>query len=302
MKLEKRNLIKSPLNYTGGKYKLLSQIAPLFPENIDTFVDLFCGGCDVGVNIEANKIICNDILLEVIELMKEFQKYTPKEIMEYIDDIIYKYELSNTYVKSYEHYGCNSSDGLAKYNKEKFQKLREDYNKGKRTPIMFYTLVMYSFNNYIKIDDDGNFLNSSPNKRDFNKSLRGRIEKFVNRIHNINIQFTNQDFREFNIENLTKEDFVYCDPPYLITNVTYTERWTEQDEKDLLDFLDRLNSKNIKFALSNVLEHRGKTNDILYEWSKKYKINDLSFDYGNCNYKSQNKSDSGSREVLITNY
>lgn len=300
MKLEKRNLIKSPLNYTGGKYKLLSQIAPLFPENIDTFVDLFCGGCDVGVNIEANKIICNDILLEVIELMKEFQKHTPKEIMEYIDDIIYKYELSNTYVKSYEHYGCNSNDGLAKYNKEKFKKLREDYNKGKRTPIMFYTLVMYSFNNYIKIDDDGNFLNSSPNKRDFNKSLRGRIENFVNRIHNINIQFTNQDFREFNIESLTKEDFVYCDPPYLITNVTYTENWTEQEEKELLKFLDKLNDKNIKFALSNVLEHRGRTNDILYEWSKKYKVHYLDKDYQNCNY--QVKNDKKSIEVLIVNY
>ena len=36
-----RNLIKSPLNYTGGKYKLLPQILPLLPDNIDIFVDLF---------------------------------------------------------------------------------------------------------------------------------------------------------------------------------------------------------------------------------------------------------------------
>ena len=33
--------IKSPLNYTGGKFKLLSQIVPLLPQNINTFVDLF---------------------------------------------------------------------------------------------------------------------------------------------------------------------------------------------------------------------------------------------------------------------
>jgi len=33
------NLIQSPLNYTGGKFKLLPQILPLFPQNIDIFVD-----------------------------------------------------------------------------------------------------------------------------------------------------------------------------------------------------------------------------------------------------------------------
>lgn len=38
------NYIKSPLNYTGGKYKLLPQILPLLPNNIDTFIDLFGGG------------------------------------------------------------------------------------------------------------------------------------------------------------------------------------------------------------------------------------------------------------------
>ena len=52
--------IKSPMNYTGGKYKLLNQILPLFPKDINTFVDLFTGGCSVAVNVNANKIIAND--------------------------------------------------------------------------------------------------------------------------------------------------------------------------------------------------------------------------------------------------
>ncbi|MFY7787853.1 MAG: DNA adenine methylase [Thermoflexibacteraceae bacterium] len=33
--------IKSPLNYIGGKYKLLEQILHLFPKEINTFVDWF---------------------------------------------------------------------------------------------------------------------------------------------------------------------------------------------------------------------------------------------------------------------
>ena len=60
---------KSPLNYVGGKYKLLNQIIPLFPDDIDTFVDLFTGGCNVGININARKIICNDSEKVVIDLL-----------------------------------------------------------------------------------------------------------------------------------------------------------------------------------------------------------------------------------------
>ena len=62
--------IKSPMNYVGGKHRLLPQIIPLFPKDINTFVDLFCGGFNVGVNIDANKIIGNDLCSEVIEVYK----------------------------------------------------------------------------------------------------------------------------------------------------------------------------------------------------------------------------------------
>lgn len=36
--------VKSPFNYTGGKYKLLPQLLELFPKQVNTFVDLFAGG------------------------------------------------------------------------------------------------------------------------------------------------------------------------------------------------------------------------------------------------------------------
>lgn len=36
--------VKSPLNYTGGKYKLLPQLLELFPKQVNTFVDLFAEG------------------------------------------------------------------------------------------------------------------------------------------------------------------------------------------------------------------------------------------------------------------
>ena len=43
----KQKYIKSPINYSGGKYRLLKYIMPLFPN--DTFIDLFCGAGTVSV-------------------------------------------------------------------------------------------------------------------------------------------------------------------------------------------------------------------------------------------------------------
>ena len=62
--------LKAPMNYTGNKFKLLSQIIPLFPDNINTFVDLFCGSSTVSLNVKANKIICNDSNEPLIEVLK----------------------------------------------------------------------------------------------------------------------------------------------------------------------------------------------------------------------------------------
>ena len=39
--------VKAPFNYIGNKYRIINSIQEYFPENIDIFVDLFCGGCDV---------------------------------------------------------------------------------------------------------------------------------------------------------------------------------------------------------------------------------------------------------------
>ena len=48
--------IKSPLNYTGGKYRILPDILPLFPAHPHRFADLFAGGFNVGINAQADRL------------------------------------------------------------------------------------------------------------------------------------------------------------------------------------------------------------------------------------------------------
>ena len=55
------NVIHAPLNYHGGKSKIISYLKNLFPDNINNFVDLFCGGLNVSINIQANHIYANDL-------------------------------------------------------------------------------------------------------------------------------------------------------------------------------------------------------------------------------------------------
>lgn len=121
-------MIQSPLNYTGGKFKLLPQILPLFPGKIDQFVDLFCGGCNVGLNVTANKVIYNDLDENVINLYKTLLRLGHDMTFEYIHQIIDDYELSLASQKGYAYYGCDSSKGLSRYNKPHFLQLRSDFN------------------------------------------------------------------------------------------------------------------------------------------------------------------------------
>jgi DNA adenine methylase Dam len=295
-------LIKSPLNYVGGKYKLLPQILPLFPKEINNFVDLFTGGCNVGINVHANRILCNDIENKVIELMKYFTLYDSEYILNEIEQIIHKYNLSETSKYGYDYYNCDSSGGVAKVNKEGYLKLRSDYNNGHNSPTMFYVMLVFAFNNQIRFNDKGEF-NMPVNKRDFNDKIKNNLIQFINKIHILNIKFTNKDFQELKVNKLNFDDFVYCDPPYLITIAAYNERggWNEK-EKILLHKLDEINDRGIKFALSNVLEHKGKTNDILLQWSNKYIIHDLVKSYKNSNYQTNSRENKESREVLIINY
>ena len=244
---KKNTYFKSPMNYTGGKHKLLPQIIPLFPKEINTFVDLFTGGANVAINVDAKNIVANDIDEKVIGVYKRFQELPIGDILHYVDNRIAAYELTKT-------------------NKEGYLEFREYYNKNEREnnknePLDLFTLICYSFNNQIRFNSKGEYnMPFGKDRSSFNDSIRNNLIQFRERIENIN--FTCFDFRELKVDKLKEGDFVYCDPPYLITCATYNEQdgWNEQCERDLLALLDKVNERGVKFALSNALTNKGRTN------------------------------------------
>ena len=305
---ERKEVIPSALNYTGGKYKLLSQILPLFPKDADQVVDLFCGGCNVGINVDCNKVLFNDSNEYLMGLLDTFRRLTKEEIFDWIYKSIDKYGLSLVSKNGYDFYNCESSKGLGEYNKAGYNKLRDDFNKKASKDneyyLMLYLLIVYSFNNQLRFNRKGEF-NLPVGKRDFNSKMQGKLEAFIDRVKSGDYRFTTDDFRNVNMEGYTDKSFFYADPPYLITCATYNEQagWTENDEKDLLNYLEELDKKGIRFALSNVLESKGKKNVILSEWinqNRKFKVIPLNYDYTNSNYHT--KKDGITKEVLVVNY
>ena len=302
-------MAQSPLNYTGGKFKLLPQILPLFPQNINTFVDLFCGGGDVGASVSSEHVHFNDLNRNVIGILSAFHALPREEIVQFIYNIIRQFNLSDANANGYAYYNCDSARGLGNYNREPFNALKAYFNniqgRDYHYYLLLYVLVIYSFNNQIRFNSQGQF-NLPVGKRDFNAKMQHKLDLFIDRLHEIQCDFSSADFRQIDINALGTNDFVYADPPYLITCATYNEQggWTEDLEHALYHYLDELNAHNIRFALSNVLTSKGKVNTILQEWlanNPQYICHHLNYNYSNSNYHTIDRR-TGSDEVLITNY
>lgn len=280
--------IKSPLNYTGGKYKILSPIFEIFPETIDTFVDLFAGGFNVGINVNANKIICNDQINYLIELYQYLLDNEVEDIIVEIKKRIDEFELTQQ-------------------NAEGYNALRDRYNENKNI-VDFFVLTCYAFNHQIRFNNSHKFNTPFGKERSsYNSNIEKNLRMFCKALNEKKVEFLNEDFLSVDLSYLGENDLVYCDPPYLISTGSYNDGkrgfkdWSETEEQQLLDLLDRLNEQNVKFALSNVLYHKGLSNELLIEWSKKYHIYYLDKSYANCSYQFKDRN-AKTVEVVITNF
>lgn len=274
-------VISSPLNYIGGKYDIIPFLKENMPDNINTFYDLFGGGANVSINVNANKIIYNEYNFIVKDLIENVSKTDIVELHKYITKTITKF-------------------GLSKNNKDAYNKLREQYNSKpleKRDFRDLLLLIVFGFQHQIRFNSSLEF-NNPVGLSDFNTDMFEKLFSFSGEAKRKNIEFYSGSYEQFE-EDITENDFVYCDPPYLITCGAYNDGkrgfngWDEKQEKELLDFLSRLNNKGIKFMLSNVIEHNGKTNNILKTWVEKN-----NFNITECNIKTRKNR----KEIIITNY
>ncbi|EGQ0019060.1 DNA adenine methylase, partial [Listeria monocytogenes] len=219
---------ESPLNYIGSKSKMIAEMKPLMPSEIDKFVDLFGGGFNVGINIKSQKTIYNDTNWIVKDLVKSFSKYETYDYLMYIQRMIKKF-------------------GLEASNRESYLNVRNHYNSlpiADRDPRLLYTVILYGFQQQIRFNSDYDF-NNPVGMRWFNDRVLEKMVSFSRAIKEENFEFTSRSFEDY-IDEIDSNTFVYMDPPYMLTNGSYNDGkrgfggWTTEHEQKLMDFADEL--------------------------------------------------------------
>ena len=294
---------RSPFFYVGDKYKLTNQFRTIFPKKINRLFEPFCGGGSVFLNIFAKKYVANDKNFYMIKLHNFLRSYAKKENEFFfeLESLIDKYKLSASVLGkgvSMELKKKHPKTYYAVFNKEAYNKLKSDFNSDKSDLMKLYLLLIYGFNHMLRFNNSGEF-NLPVGDVDYNKNVKQSIHEYYNYMKKSNISFRCEDFEQF-LSNFhfKRNDFIYCDPPYLIGNSEYNKNWDVKEEKRLLKLLDSINKKGVKFALSNALTHKNFSNDYLIKWSKKYNVFYIKANY--ISYHDNTIKDT--KEVLITNF
>jgi adenine-specific DNA-methyltransferase len=126
--------------------------------------------------------------------------------------------------------------------------------------------------------------------------MKNNLILFKDKMDKMDLIILNKSFEELDYD---ADAFYYLDPPYLLTNATYNTFWDESKEEYLLKILSQA---NFKFALSNVIEYNGKTNNLLKEAVKENNWNVIPIESDYSNNTPNQKKRVKNNEVLITNY
>lgn len=280
----------SPIFYMGNKYKLLKQLIPLFPTKCRKFIDAFGGSGVISMNYRGGyKTYYNEIDPIVIELVEMIKSSNLDELNAYYLKKIKKYDLRT-----------KSDTKTPELNANGYYKLREEYNNSKdKSNEDLFLLLCYSINHLLRFNKNGEF-NASNGSDSYNEKNFNQLKNFQEAFKNIYI--TNCDVFNLNINSLSKEDFIYFDPPYANTFANYMERgkgWNKENDIKLFELIETLNKKGIMWGLSNVFYNRGKENTHLIEWCNK---NNWNVYHLNRNYNPFSKENSNNDEVYICNY
>ena len=189
------------MKYMGSKSRIKKYILPILQEiidknNINTYVEPFCGGCNVIDDIICDNRIANDKSAQLVELMKHVKHggELPEEVPKELYDDVRNNKDTNKYPKWFvgaigflaSYNGRYFDGGYAKTLISKDGKVRNYYDEAKR-----------------------NLLSQAPKLED--------------------VIFDCGDYRMYNNINCEKA-LIYCDPPYKDTKQYGTSKGFNHDE------------------------------------------------------------------------
>ena len=270
--------MKPFMKYTGSKRKLAKWICSNIDLSGKRLVEPFCGSAAVTLFLEPKKAWLNDISPFVIDIFSAI-KTDPIRFHKILDDIhtpIY-YETDENKVKEAylairsEYY--NDTDLISRAVKE-------------------FILISMCYNGLVRFDKYGHW-NVAFGKRFSIAYSATPLTKHMSYydVLGYSNMFANYDITCMNyidvISNCNPEtDFIYCDPPYLISaDTTYQGKWTTDHLSHLCDMLVAFAERGGKFAISECGKRKDFVNELLYDKMSRYNIisSDYKYTIGNNN-------------------
>lgn len=223
---KKKDLIKAPFGWVGGKSRSVDKILPWLPQS-KVYVEPFGGSGIVLLRKEPTDLeVFNDAYSGITDFYRCLADDNLwEDLVKRLDDTIHSREYW---------YICY----------ETWKNVDDPIERAAR----WYYMLCYSFS------QKGEFFGRSVQpKVKFSGRVRSALEIFP-RVHNRlrNVQIENLDFREI-IRTYDSVDTVfYVDPPYLETSAgTYKHSMTHDDHHDLINMLFRCQGYVVMSGFSN---------------------------------------------------
>ena len=280
-----------------------------FPQTLNgTFWDIFSGSCVVGLSSGYQNVhfVDNNKYLQAL-----YTNLKDPNFLSTLETMITNYGLTNSFRKPRSEYLKDPNIGTCKWhgeeiknlhldqlNKTGYMKLLNDFNAfkfhGLKQSCAYMILTLYGRNSNVTLKKDGK-LSGGIGPLDFSPKAKKKFDNHIKCMDSRNLLWTTGTFKNINPK---KDDFVYMDPPYLASGFKYGG-WSEDDEQDLLDWIDNL---PCDWALSNVFTSGNTKNNILQTWAQKHTVIKIQKKYrkwaakGKSTAKRKNKTN---EEVLI---
>lgn len=270
-----------PIKIQGIKTKLVPLIRQNVVMNSDSvWIEPFMGSGVVGFNIEPHRAIFADTNPHIIEFYNQIKSgiITPYSVRAFLEQ---------------------EGKLLEQGDEEYYYKVRTRFN-AEHNPLDFLFLNRACFNGMIRFNKGYDF--NVPYGHKPQRFAKAYVTKIVNQVaHVANLiqqhswDFVCQSF-EKTVLSADRNDFIYCDPPYIGRHVDYYDSWDEQSEIALHNAL--IKSK-AKFMLSTWDHNDYRKNDyISLIWSNCEKITHDHFYHIGAKETNRNPV----VEALLTNY
>jgi len=270
-----------PIKIQGIKTKLVPWIKDNLELQEQTFwIEPFLGSGVVGFNVAHKNAIFADSNPHAINLYNQLKDKT-------LNSLIIKQFL------------IKEGKTLTEKGQEHYNHIRERFNS-EHNPLDFLFLNRSCFNGMIRFNRNLKF--NVPYGHKPERFAQAYVTKIINQLKYLETAFSRNNWIfkcqtfEQTISEAQKDDFIYCDPPYIGRHVDYYDSWDEKDEIKLHELLTK---SGAKFMLSTWDNNQYRKNEYLDTvWKDCYKLNKEHFYHIGAKETNRNPM----IEALIMNY